>query len=94
MRTIWKCEIPFEDHFVLELPLKAEILCVQCQNEVPNFWVLVPDSEFEKEKRVFAMYGTGHEITRPNLRYIGTFQGAGGRFVGHVFEMIQSLEAF
>ena len=49
MRTIWKyrararcCEI--------EMPLNAEILCVQLQNNIPTLWALV---ETEEPKRIF-----------------------------------------
>ena len=49
MRTIWTyrararcCEI--------EMPLNAEILCVQLQNNIPTLWALV---ETEEPKRIF-----------------------------------------
>ena len=88
MKTIWKYTILISDVFSLELPQGAKILTVQEQYGKPQIWVLV-NSDNPLETRIFRLVGTGHpiEIEDSKLEYIGTFQVAGGSFIGHLFEI-------
>lgn len=92
MKTIWKYETPFAENFVIAMPAKAEILCVQQDQKTnkPCIWALV-DSDNELEKRYFELFGTGHELPVGmgfERKYLGTYQYQKGEFVGHLFERI------
>lgn len=58
MRTIWKYPITDSPYQKIEMPLNAEILCVQLQDNIPTLWALV---ETEDPKRIFDIltYYTG-----------------------------------
>lgn len=88
MQSVYKYTIPLEDYFSLDLPEGAKILTVREQGGEPQLWALVKQGG-RNEKRNFRLAGTGHPIKeRPEkLSYIGTFQLAGGSFIGHVFEI-------
>jgi hypothetical protein len=87
MDTIWKYPIEINDIQTISLPVGAEILCVQTQNDRPYIWALV-DSEAETESCQFLLCGTGERIPAnlDHLEYIGTFQQMGGLFVWHLFK--------
>jgi len=75
----------------LNLPLDAEVLTVQTQNNEPMLWAIVDPDDSETEKRVFYMLGTGHrhpssEFT--DLEFIATIQLSNGELVFHVFERV------
>jgi hypothetical protein len=86
MRTIWKYPIDSTPCHEIEMPLNAEILCVQLQNNIPTLWALV---ETEEPKRIFDIltYYTGDDTDDALIdkkgQYIGTYQLAG--LVHHVF---------
>jgi len=87
-KTIWKFKLETTEIQEIEMPMYAEILCVQTQNEIPCLWALV-DPTAEKEIRHFEVFGTGHPIEQDHpyrRNYIGTYQLCGGDFVLHVFE--------
>jgi hypothetical protein len=96
-KSIWKyslgmdtCRSGDERQAVFEerIPRGATLLAVQTQNEVPCLWALV-DVSAPKECRTLEIYGTGHTMPKDFSKrvYLGTFQLAGGRFIGHVFEV-------
>ncbi len=72
------------------MPLGAEILCVQVQNNIPCLWAKHPLPYIgETETKNIYVFGTGHEIKQDDLIYIGTFQMKEGDFIGHVFEYVK-----
>lgn len=81
--TIWKFSVA-PGEFTLEMPRGAAVLSVQMQAGEPVMWALV-DSSRPTEARRFAVYGTGHEISRGTGDFYGTFQM--GPLVFHLFEM-------
>lgn len=88
-KTIWKFKITPMRSFV-EMPIGAEILTVQTQDEEPCIWALV-NPENSIEKRYIEVFGTGHHVPCDmgiERKYIGTFQLRGGSLVFHVFERI------
>lgn len=95
MKTIWKYSLVqhgFKDRITLNIPHGAEVLSLQIdqKNNHPSIWVLV-DPEATMTKRVFELFGTGHEIHYDmgiDREYVGTYQYQNGKFVGHVFERI------
>jgi hypothetical protein len=54
-------------------------------NDVPAVWAEV-DPETPPQRRRFLTFGTGHPIAVGGLHYVGSYQLAGGAFVGHVYE--------
>jgi hypothetical protein len=71
----------------VDMPIGAEILTIQEQNEKPCLWALV-DTEAKKENRVFCIHGTGHEISSIKAKkYIGTYQLLDGSAIFHIFEL-------
>ena len=82
MKTIWKYPISSVPCQKIEMPLNAEILCVQLQDHIPTLWALV---ETEEPKRIFYIltYYTGSYWIDEKGQYIGTYQLAG--LVHHVF---------
>ena len=79
MKQIWKYKL---SESAIEMPIDAEILSVQLQNDVPHIWAMVsPQNELEKRK--FAIVGTGQSFDDTNMKYIGTYQD--GPFVWHLF---------
>ena len=89
-KTIWKFELGVTDKQIVTLPIGAEILSVQTQNETPCLWALV-NPKSETEERVFEMFGTGHPVYCDmgiDRKFIGTFQMRNGRLVFHLFERL------
>lgn len=84
---IYKYRVPIADNFIIEMPLGAEILSFQSQNDVMNIWAAVwPNSSLEERK--FSTIGTGHDIDMVLVKkFIGTTQIMNGKFVWHLFEM-------
>lgn len=77
--------------FTLELPWKAQILCVQVQNNTPRLWVQFASGSTPCIERYFRCVPTGVEFNdNPNCYcdYIGTFQIDSGALVFHLFEEI------
>lgn len=87
-REIWKFELKTTDNQKIEMPVGAEILTVQTQNETPCLWALV-DPNADKETRCFEVFGTGHSVNYDvgvARNYIGTYQLHDGSLVYHFFE--------
>jgi hypothetical protein len=89
MKTVFKYPLELKEVQEIEMPKKAEILCIQTQNNKPCIWALVEPNGIE-ETRIFEIHGTADEIKElgyPKWRcYIGTFQLNGGTLVFHCFE--------
>lgn len=83
-KTVWKYELLAIDMQGVSMPIGAEVLCVQAQNDVPCLWARV-DPEASNESRLFRVAGTGHPDVEGT--YIGTFQLHKGALVFHVFEI-------
>lgn len=84
MKTIWKYSLTDKIN-TIEMPKGAIILTVQSQKDCPCIWALV-NPEKIREKRVFNIYGTGHDIDCENIEYVGTFQACEEDLIFHVFE--------
>lgn len=74
----------------IELPIGAKIIHLAEQHGQTCMWVQV-DTEAEKEKRYFVLYGTGHPMLNAEHTFIGTMLTAGGNLVWHVFELPNGL---
>lgn len=84
MKVVYKYEIGV--HCRIGIPVGAEILTVQSQNNSVVMWAKV-DTDYDLEIREFKIYGTGHEIDENATCYIGTTTVNGGAIVLHVFEI-------
>lgn len=84
---IWKFPLDMTGHQHVQIPIGAEILCVQMQAGTPCLWALVNLSAIEADRSI-EIYGTGHTIPSGDRRYIGTFQAQDGALVFHAFELI------
>lgn len=83
MRTIWKYCLSFEHSQEIAMPIVAEPLTVQMQDNNLVLWMRVVP-ELDKEPRRVLIVPTGGDAQETiGLRYVGTFQHRG--FVGHVF---------
>ncbi len=98
-KTIWKFDVPSDDPcFSINMPVGAEILCLDKQHGVPRLWVLIAPDVVEREKRAFMIVGTGEIIGNEIVRYIGSWQMSKGnvvnieRLVWHLFERFNDLE--
>ena len=86
--TIYKYPLDVTDKTQLDLPINAEILCVQVQRNVPCLWALVNTNERILETVTIETFGSGHPYTDGKRKYIGTYQLYNGEFVGHVFQRL------
>ncbi len=89
-RVIWKFTLKVTDVQDIEIPHGSILLSVQTQNETPCLWVLVYNTEAEKEVIRLITIGTGNPISDDDfdLRdFLGTYQLSNGSFVGHVFQV-------
>lgn len=84
---VYKYPVPLKDHFEIEMPLGAEILSFQSQNDEMMIWAAVwPNKPIEKRK--FSIIGTGQDIDMDCVKdFIGTAQVVRGILVWHLFEM-------
>jgi len=92
--SIWKFPLLVTDHQTIMMPLNSRILSVQAQNGTPCVWAIVDTEIEEQEGREFEIYGTGNPFYEGHRfgkehRFVGTFQLAGGSFVGHLFEQVE-----
>lgn len=88
MKTIWKFETETDRYFEIEMPIEAEILCVQNHKEKTCIWAWV-ESNNKKEIRAFRGIATGLNCDeyKENHIYIGTCQFSYGGLVYHYFEI-------
>lgn len=76
-KYVYKYTLNVTDKQTLILPFKAQILCVQVQNNIPVLYAKVDLSHSLVEKRYFHTFGTGHLIKSMvdnYLNYVGTYQ--------------------
>ena len=85
MEIIYKYQLQTTDEQFIEMPLGAEVLTVQTQNEIPCIWVRV-NPEHSKIRYRFRIFGTGHPIEDNFVgKYIGTYQLKNGGLVFHLW---------
>jgi len=86
MKVIYKYPLDIRHHQEIEMPSGSEILTVQSQGEMGCLWAMIDTEKEIKEMRIISVVGTGHEVPPDCVKYIGTFQMAGGALIWHVFE--------
>lgn len=87
MRKIFKYKLRPTDVQSLELPVGAQVLCVERQHADLCLWAKVDPNQRATEPLWVYIVGTGHEMCEQanNARYLGTIQVAGGVSVYHIF---------
>lgn len=89
METVYKYPFEIADIVTVEMPRHAQILSIQCQNNVPTIWARV-DIENGLEQRRFHIFGTGQEMSHNDWQtgwhYLATIQQ--DVFVWHIFEAV------
>lgn len=88
-KTIWKFPLELTFRQSIVMPVGAEILTVQIQNEIPCLWALVnPDEVVEfRHIEIFATGTRFYDIIVPR-KYISTFQMGKGQLVYHAFYLV------
>lgn len=90
-KAIWKYVFPkVTNEQSIFMPKKAQILTVQAQNNEICIWALVDLTCLDLEPRTFMIVGTGDNVYKTNLDYIGTVQIFEGFLAFHIFEMKES----
>ena len=87
MAQVWKFPIYANSVQSILMPKGAQILSVQTQQGSPVIWAIV-DPAADKEKRIFSVYGTGHNMPKDGLKYVGTWQESNQYLVWHLFEVV------
>lgn len=88
MKTIWKYPLEGWGSQTIEMPLDAQILCVETQHGTPTLWALVDPNTSAIEQKTIRIFGTGQPFEDTPLSYIGTYQLHGGALIFHVFEQL------
>lgn len=91
-KTIFKYKLDFnkKGKDSIELPIDAEILSCELQDDEIRIWVLINPIEEKTEVRFFEIFGTGHEIGCDmgiSRKFLKTLLFRNG-LVFHLFERI------
>lgn len=92
MIAVYKYAVPFEETFVLELPIGAKLLHFDNQHEKPTLWAQVI-TDASLRARHFRLVGTGHDLAMEwagvhDLVHVGSAQFYKGDLVFHLFEVV------
>ncbi len=82
---VWKYPLDLREYQTIEMPMGAELLTFQTQNDVATLWALVNETQ-NKTTRLFRIAGTGNPIDDKIKSYVGTVQMQNG-LVWHLFEI-------
>lgn len=69
---------------VITVPSDSQFLTVQIQHGKPQLWIVIGKSDVYKEFIIHIVV-TGMDYPLDGLKYISTYQLAGGHFIAHVF---------
>ena len=85
MRTIWKFPLKLQDEpQVIVMPKDAKLLFFGSKGQATiDLWAEV-ETLNKSELRTFIIYGTGHEINRKDVYYVGSTIDP--PFVWHLYE--------
>ncbi len=88
MKRVFKYTLEMIDEQAIAMPKGAFPMTVQTQNDKPQVWMFVDDSQ-PPERRKFRIVGTGHPADDVQYgQYVGTFQMQGGSLVFHLFQQL------
>ncbi len=89
MKSVYKYSLTYNGIDTIEMPVGSKIIHVDVQHGAVRLWVLINKEEKGVEKRIFRIYGTGHDIDdNLKLLHIGSCLTNEGTLVWHVFEEI------
>jgi len=87
MLTVYKYQIPPEDHLIIDMPKGARILHVGSQYNVIMLWALVDPSQPKVTSR-FRLAETGRPIDDADCgNFVGTAIICDGALVFHLFDL-------
>lgn len=92
MKAIWKYQL-FNGSLMqglrcqIDLPLRATVVRIAMQEEVPCVWVLA-DTELPTELRRFGVFATGEPLEEVQGYYLGAYEELGGKLIWHLFEIL------
>lgn len=85
MDAIYKYKLNNNKHSLIEMPVGAEIIKCDVQNEIITLWAIVDKDNIEEtETRYFHIIATGEYFDKSRLQHIETVFI--GPYVWHVFE--------
>ena len=85
--TIYKYQLKITSSQKIYLPLFAEILTAQIQEQSGLcLWAKVNEQRANISERTIEMFGTGHPMSKAQRRYINTIQQDNGALIWHIFE--------
>lgn len=92
MKTIYKYPLYINANNVLILAKNSKVLSCQIDEKTgkPCLWAIVDKDEDDTEKRVFVLFGTGHDLLSDGvgrLEFISTIQMLNGGLIFHLFEL-------
>lgn len=91
-KAVYKFPLPVRDRFCIALPMDAQIVAVQAQNDIPTIWAVVT-IDADTQPYTFEIVATGQPLQRlatgEQRKHLGTVQLYGGSLVFHVFEIVQ-----
>lgn len=93
IRVIYKYTLKVATNQEIEMPANAQVLAVQGQNGNAVMWCLC-DKADDIVPRTFTVITTGDSFNASHCEYVGTLQTDGGRFVGHVFEVLETAKTW
>ena len=93
MKTIWKFPLATTTMQEIVMPIGAEPIHVETQQETPCLWAIV-DPLMSRSNYTVYTFGIGHPIVDDcEIVHCGTYQLRGGALVFHVFMEAAQLEA-
>jgi len=82
MKTIWKTALNIEAKQTIRIPMDWKPLCIQVQWSVATMWFSCDSEQLMCNVDIFCV-GTGQEIPKEAVTYLGTVQNA--TLVWHFF---------
>lgn len=89
MWIIRKFHLSLTDHqsVIITMPIKAKILSLQDQWDLPTLWALVKSNDSKLENRKFVKFKTDSQLPKNQLlEFVGTYQNDTGTTEFHIFE--------
>lgn len=85
MIIVGKFELPIMTHQVVEIPHPAKIISVINQRDKIVLYAEINPNSWKVSKHI-GIYGTGHELSFKDKRFIGTVSTFNGDLIWHVYD--------
>jgi hypothetical protein len=91
LKREWIGPLMLDDKKSIEMPAGARLLAVGTQFGFPCIWAMC-DETAPLVWRMFAIYGTGHQLPRNPGTYVGTVMTHNDDPVWHIFDLGEQLQ--